>query len=64
MALEGAAVTIAEIDPAIGQAAADELTASGFRALFVQTDITQAQQVKAAVEKNGYGVRQARHSGQ
>lgn len=50
-AAEGAAVVIAEIDPAMAQAATDELIAQGFRALAVPTDITKESQVESAVNQ-------------
>jgi NAD(P)-dependent dehydrogenase (short-subunit alcohol dehydrogenase family) len=51
LAQEGAAVTIAEIDPQTGEATAEELRAAGYRAQFAQTDITREAQVKAAMEQ-------------
>lgn len=48
-AAEGAAVAIAEVDSAPGQQAADELTGQGYRAIFIQTDITQEASVQNAV---------------
>lgn len=51
LAEHGAAVVIAELDGAAAQQVADELTAAGHRALAVQTDVTQAEQVEAMVAK-------------
>jgi NAD(P)-dependent dehydrogenase (short-subunit alcohol dehydrogenase family) len=51
LAEEGAAVTIAEVDPRTGEPAASELRAAGYRVQFTQTDITQEAQVKAAMEQ-------------
>ncbi len=53
---EGAAVIIAEIDAALGEAAASKLKVSGIDALFVQTDISSEASVNAmalAVAKTG-----------
>jgi NAD(P)-dependent dehydrogenase (short-subunit alcohol dehydrogenase family) len=51
LAQEGAAVTIAEIDAQTGETTAEELRASGYRALFIPTDITEEAQITTAVEK-------------
>jgi NAD(P)-dependent dehydrogenase (short-subunit alcohol dehydrogenase family) len=51
MAAEGAAVTIAELDPKTAQATADELCAAGYQAIGVPTDITREADVKAAVDQ-------------
>ncbi len=51
MAEEGAAVVIAERDAKAGERAARELSQSGHRALFVNTDITDEQQVQAAISQ-------------
>jgi NAD(P)-dependent dehydrogenase (short-subunit alcohol dehydrogenase family) len=48
MAVEGAAVVIAEIDRKSGQQTAADLSAKGLRALFVHTDITQENSVQNA----------------
>ena len=48
---EGAGVVIAEIDEAAGRAVAEEITSAGGKALFVKTDVTQEQQVKAAIDR-------------
>lgn len=45
----GTAVTLAEFDPIAGQAACDELTALGCRALFVPTDVREEASIEAAV---------------
>lgn len=50
MAAEGASVAIAEIDIPSGQRTANELIAAGFRALFVQTDITRESEVEQAIQ--------------
>jgi NAD(P)-dependent dehydrogenase (short-subunit alcohol dehydrogenase family) len=47
-AAEGAAVVIAELDPTTGSAIAADLSASGARALFVETDVTLPPTVDAA----------------
>ncbi len=49
-AREGAAVVIAERDPATGQACADAIAATGAEALFVDTDVTSDTAVEAAAE--------------
>ena len=49
-AQEGAKVTIAELDPAKGEAVRDAIVAAGGTALFVATDATDEALVKAAVE--------------
>ncbi len=51
LAVEGAAVVIAEVDAEPGQQAAAELTADGYRVLFVQTDITREASVQSAVQQ-------------
>jgi NAD(P)-dependent dehydrogenase (short-subunit alcohol dehydrogenase family) len=48
---EGASVVIAEIDEAAGRAVAEEITSAGRKALFVKTDVTQEEQVKAAIDR-------------
>lgn len=50
-AREGASVVIAEFDEKTGQAAADAITATGGKALFVRTDVTDEDSVKAAVAR-------------
>jgi NAD(P)-dependent dehydrogenase (short-subunit alcohol dehydrogenase family) len=50
-AREGAAVTIAEIDPAIGSRAVAEIRADGGRAIFVQTDVSKEDEIRAAVDR-------------
>jgi NAD(P)-dependent dehydrogenase (short-subunit alcohol dehydrogenase family) len=51
MALEGAAVALAEIDFDSAQSTAEELTLQGFRAIPLQTDITHEADVQAAVSQ-------------
>jgi len=46
---EGARVALLEIDKGVGQRAADEINQAGGEALFVATDVTQDESVKAAV---------------
>jgi len=50
-AREGAAVTVAEIDPAIGNRAAAEIRGDGGRAMFVQTDISKDDEIRAAIDR-------------
>ncbi len=50
-AREGAAVVVADVDEAGGQAVAGEIVASGGRALFVRCDVTQAADCRQAVER-------------
>lgn len=47
---EGARVSLLEIDREAGQRAADEIDGSGAKALFVHTDVTKDESVRAAVE--------------
>ena len=47
IAAEGAKVVVAELDPALGEAAATSLRQSGADAVFVPTDISSWPQVKA-----------------
>ncbi len=49
-AREGAAVVIAERDPATGKATADAIAATGAKALFIETDVTSDAAVAAAAE--------------
>ncbi|MEP6986519.1 MAG: SDR family NAD(P)-dependent oxidoreductase, partial [Chloroflexota bacterium] len=49
-ALEGAAVVIAEVDTASGQQTTEDLIAAGYRALFVQVDITRESEVQQAIQ--------------
>jgi NAD(P)-dependent dehydrogenase (short-subunit alcohol dehydrogenase family) len=49
-AREGAAVTVAEIDPMSGDRTATELPSLGGRGLFVRTDVTDKAQCLAAVD--------------
>ncbi|HVP49198.1 MAG TPA: glucose 1-dehydrogenase [Bryobacteraceae bacterium] len=55
-AKEGASVVIAEIDAASGEAAAQSIRAGG-EAIFVQTDVSDEEQVRAMTERarNRYG---------
>ncbi|MBW2268657.1 MAG: SDR family oxidoreductase [Deltaproteobacteria bacterium] len=46
---EGARVVIAEIDPALGKAAADAVRAAGGEACFVETDVTVDEKVERCV---------------
>jgi NAD(P)-dependent dehydrogenase (short-subunit alcohol dehydrogenase family) len=48
-AFEGAAVVIAERDSGSGQETAQEIRASGGRSLFVETDVTDEESVRACV---------------
>lgn len=48
-AAEGASVVIAELDRATGEASAAAVTDAGGRALFVPTDVTDEEQVRACV---------------
>jgi NAD(P)-dependent dehydrogenase (short-subunit alcohol dehydrogenase family) len=50
-AKEGAAVVIAEVDSKTGEATAQTIGAAGGDALFVTTDVSSEEQVKAMVEK-------------
>jgi NAD(P)-dependent dehydrogenase (short-subunit alcohol dehydrogenase family) len=50
-ARNGAAVTIADVDDAGGEAVAAEITAMGGRACFVHCDISDPEQVQALVER-------------
>jgi NAD(P)-dependent dehydrogenase (short-subunit alcohol dehydrogenase family) len=50
-AREGAAVVVAEKNAATGKSVADAITASGGRALFVETDVTDKAAVAALVSK-------------
>jgi NAD(P)-dependent dehydrogenase (short-subunit alcohol dehydrogenase family) len=57
LAAEGAAVVLAEIDAASGEAACAELSATGAKAVFLRTDITREEDVQRAVEQtvNAFG---------
>jgi len=46
LASEGASVVVAELDAAAGQAVADELTAAGFKALAIATDVSSKPSVE------------------
>ena len=47
---EGAAVVVAEYNADTGKEVTDELVRSGARAAFAHCDVSDAQQVKAAIE--------------
>src|SRR5579884_3326031 len=51
LAAAGAAVTIADIDQKLGAATAEEIIARGWRALFVQTDVTRLADLEAATRR-------------
>jgi len=50
MAAEGAAIVVAEVDTVSGKRTTEELLAGGYRALFVQTDITRENDVQQAIQ--------------
>ncbi len=50
-AKEGALVVVAELNPNSGNAVVEEISGSGGRGLFVQTDVTSAQDCKALVDR-------------
>jgi NAD(P)-dependent dehydrogenase (short-subunit alcohol dehydrogenase family) len=50
-AREGAAVAVADVDQARGQAVAQEILRDGGRAVFVRCDVTQAADCRQAVEQ-------------
>lgn len=50
-AREGAHVAILEIDPEAGRAAADAVTAAGGSAIFIRTDVTDGESVRAAIDE-------------
>jgi cyclopentanol dehydrogenase len=50
-AREGAAVTVGEIDPTIGNRAAAEIRGDGGRAMFVQTDVSKDDEIRAAIDR-------------
>ncbi len=50
-AREGACVAIAEFDAATGEAARQQIVSAGGRAIFVKTDVSQAEQVEVAVRQ-------------
>src|SRR5689334_13179848 len=52
MALEGASVVIAEIDPAAGQQTERELRGAEHQALFARTDVTSEADIQAAVSQS------------
>ncbi len=51
LARAGAAVTLADIDTALGEQAAHEITAAGGRARFVRTDVTVLADLQLATEQ-------------
>ena len=51
LAREGAAVTVVDIDESGGQAVADEIIASGGRTIFVQADVTRADDCQRVVKE-------------
>ncbi len=54
---EGAAVAVAEINEANGQAVADEIGRSGGKALFVRTDVSDEKSVRIDRLPRGRDVR-------
>ena len=50
-AREGAAVAIAEVDAAIGNEAVAEIRAHGGRAIFVKTDVSKEDEIRAAIDR-------------
>ncbi|HEX5481921.1 MAG TPA: glucose 1-dehydrogenase [Terriglobia bacterium] len=50
-AREGALVTIADLNRGVGEANAEEIQKSGAQAMFVETDVSSEEQVKAMVEE-------------
>ena len=50
-AREGAAVAIAEVDPAIGNEAVADIRAHGGRAIFVKTDVSRENEIRAAIDR-------------
>lgn len=51
LAAAGAAVTVADIDATLGEAAAATIVAAGGRAQFVRTDVTRLAELRAATER-------------
>ena len=51
LAAEGAAVLVADIDESGGEAVAAEVREAGGRAAFLRTDVAEAEQVEALVDK-------------
>jgi glucose 1-dehydrogenase len=51
LAADGAAVALADIDAASGEAAAKQLREEGARAIFVATDVTQRAAIEALVDR-------------
>ena len=51
LAADGAAVTLADIDADLGEAAAAQLRAEGRRAIFVAADVTERTAIEALVER-------------
>ena len=50
-ALEGACVTVAEFDPQSGETTCMEILEKGGRAIFLRTDVSRQEDVKAAVDR-------------
>lgn len=50
-AQEGACVTVAEFDPETGDTTCKEILAAGGRAIFLRTDVSREDEVKAAVDR-------------
>lgn len=50
LAAEGAAVVVAEINPAQGEAVADRIRAGGGRAIFVKADVSSEESAKACAQ--------------
>jgi NAD(P)-dependent dehydrogenase (short-subunit alcohol dehydrogenase family) len=50
-AREGAAVTVVDLNASMGQATAEAITAPGGRALFIQADVTRAQDCQRVVKE-------------
>jgi NAD(P)-dependent dehydrogenase (short-subunit alcohol dehydrogenase family) len=51
LARDGARVVVSDIDAAAGSALVDELRREGMQALFVQADVTHAEQVQALIAR-------------
>lgn len=58
---EGAKVVIAELKPELGQATEDLVRDAGGDATCIETDVTQEDSVKIAIQKNGRAVWQTRY---
>jgi len=48
-AAEGAALVLADVDAAGGQAVTDEIRTQGFQGLFIQTDVSRREEVSAMI---------------